>query len=216
MFKKFLLVMGAALVASLAVASTALAWHVQDVKVYAKCNTTTGKYDITVKIVQSAQWPNAYVKNVNPTSVAGNAKGAHIVVKVGWKNSNETQTIWKTIGLDGKCVKYVPPTPDPEPNPGPTPPPASDFETIFACYSAFQVQPGAWPKAEAVDLYAAGYYAPEAVPGNIEGGTNIGAYNLQCNTHRTPTGFTITAGGFVFGPDYGPALIELGFYKIVS
>ena len=59
----------AAIVATVAVAvQNADAWHAVDVNVDAKCNVQTGMYDITATIVQSQNWPGAFVKSVTPSS----------------------------------------------------------------------------------------------------------------------------------------------------
>lgn len=87
--------------------------------------------------------------------------------------------------------------------------------SVFLCYSAFQVEPGVWPLSEAQKLYALGYWQPYAVPGNVEGGTNIGAYHLVCNlaTGQSVGTGLVGGGGHVYGPG---AVHDLGAYPIVQ
>jgi len=51
----------------------------------------------------------------------------------------------------------------------------------FLCYSTFNDVPGVWPDEEAQALLDRGYWAPTAMTGNVDGGTNIGGYHLVCN-----------------------------------
>lgn len=87
---------------------------------------------------------------------------------------------------------------------------------VFLCYSSFQTVPGVWVKDQAVALIAEGYTEAQAVAGNVEGGANVGAYHLVCNSGLRPNGQFVGDGGFVYGSDYGPATEELGFYPIFA
>ena len=61
-------------------------------------------------------------------------------------------------------------------------------ETIWLCYSKFQVDPGYWFQPEASALFAAGYWQPYAIKADI-GSTVLGAYHIVCNL---PAGYTLT------------------------
>ncbi len=93
--------------------------------------------------------------------------------------------------------------------------------SVFLCYSTYQVDPGAWKMSVAETLYDGGYWQPFAVAGNVAGGTNIGAYHLVCNLatgQSVPTvhGY-VGGGGTVVGADMHKALEEtLGFYEMAS
>lgn len=94
---------------------------------------------------------------------------------------------------------------------GPLPP---EPDAIFLCYSKFQVLPGVWPHDVAADLLAAGYWYPNAVPGNVDGGPNLGAYHLVCNATGTATGDDLNLNGEVVSAAYADD--NLGYYPIVK
>jgi hypothetical protein len=94
------------------------------------------------------------------------------------------------------------------------PPPDNAPDGIFLCYSKFQVLPGVWQQDQAAELLAQGYWYPNAVKGNVEGGPNLGAYHLVCNATGTPTGMFVNQNGEVFGPDYVDD--NLGNYPLLS
>lgn len=76
---------------------------------------------------------------------------------------------------------------------------------VFLCYSAFQDNPGVWPKDVAATLLAGGgYWSPYAVKGTIAGGTNIGGYHLACNLASGQSAGDSFVGGA--GEVYGPTL----------
>ena len=87
-------------------------------------------------------------------------------------------------------------------------------DDIFLCYSKFQVEPGHWAPDQAADLLAAGYWYPNAVPGNVDGGTNLGDYHLVCNAPGTPTGDYLNLNGEVVSKDVADD--NLGYYPIVK
>jgi hypothetical protein len=99
--------------------------------------------------------------------------------------------------LAGDCPAA--PTPTPTPTPTPAEPPASPSasagseaqgsESIYLCYSKFQVDPGAWTYGEAAQLLAGGgYWKPSAVFGGASS-TKAGLFSLACN----PGGATAAA-----------------------
>ncbi len=125
----------------------------------------------------------------------------------------------------------APPPPPPPPPPGSFPGVAAfvpsfvsianDCKTvvdttddIFLCYSKFQVDPGHWAPDQAADLLSGGYWYPNAVPGNVPGGTNLGDYHLMCNAPGTPTGDYLNLNGEVVSKDVADD--NLGYYPIVS
>ena len=86
---------------------------------------------------------------------------------------------------------------------------------VFLCYSKFQVIPGVWPQDQAAQLLAAGYWYPNAVPGNVPGGPNLGMYHLVCNAPGTPTGKVVNENGEVF-PDSYPKPGSIGYYPLAG
>lgn len=105
-----------------------------------------------------------------------------------------------------------PPAGDPPPVVGPDSP-----DSVFLCYSVFQTTPGVWSLNDAALLVTVfGYTEAQAVAGNVEGGVNVGAYNLVCNSGLADTGLSVGDGGTLFGADYGPANEELGFYALYA
>lgn len=52
---------------------------------------------------------------------------------------------------------------------------------VFLCYSKSSDVPGVWPVGQAQDLIDGGYWAPAAMAGIVDGGTNIGNFHLVCN-----------------------------------
>jgi hypothetical protein len=88
--------------------------------------------------------------------------------------------------IAGACPAPVV-TPTPTPTPTDTPASADSTsaaqgpESIFLCYSKFQVEPGVWSLADATQLVAGGgYWKPSAVFGGASS-TKVGAFNLVCN-----------------------------------
>jgi hypothetical protein len=97
----------------------------------------------------------------------------------------------------------------------PTPPPyVNPPDGIFLCYSKEQVEPGVWLQDQAAELLAAGYYYPNALAGNVEGGTNLGSFHLVCNASGTPTGMFVNANGEVVPPEHAQG--NLGYYPQLS
>jgi hypothetical protein len=86
---------------------------------------------------------------------------------------------------------------------------------IFLCYSVYQDQPGVWPKPQALALLQQGYWLAYAVPGNVPGGTNIGAFHLVCNLAAgQAAGDSFVGGdGTVLGPAYAG---DAGLYPKVG
>jgi hypothetical protein len=95
--------------------------------------------------------------------------------------------------LAGECPVVVTPTPTPTPTPTDTPAVTPDTssagsasgpessESIFLCYSKFQVDPGVWSLSDATQLMAGGgYWKPSAVVGGSSS-TKVGTFNLVCN-----------------------------------
>jgi hypothetical protein len=92
--------------------------------------------------------------------------------------------------------------------------PVDTVDGIFLCYSKFQVVPGWWWPDQAAELLAAGYWYPDAVPGNVDGSTDVGDYHLVCNATGTPTGQFLNRNGEVVSKDYADD--NLGYYPIVK
>jgi hypothetical protein len=91
------------------------------------------------------------------------------------------------------------------------PPPAGP-DGVFLCYSKFQMLPGVWPEDQAASLLAQGYWYPNAVKGNVEGGPNLGEYHLVCNATGTPTGMFVNENGEVVSKEYAAG--NLGYYPL--
>jgi hypothetical protein len=97
----------------------------------------------------------------------------------------------------------------------PLPPPyVNPPDGIFLCYSTSQVEPGVWLQDQAAELLAAGYYYPKALPGNVDGGTNLGSFHLVCNASGTPTGMFVNENGEVIPPEHAQG--NLGYYPQLS
>jgi hypothetical protein len=79
-----------------------------------------------------------------------------------------------------------------------------EVEHIFLCYSKFQTDPGVWGSGTAALLLKTGYWLPYALPGNLDGATNLGSYHLACNLTgtQTPTGGFVDDGGGTWSADY--------------
>lgn len=72
--------------------------------------------------------------------------------------------------------------------------PVAPESSVFLCYSKFQVDPGAWLAHQASELMSEGYWAPFALTGNVDGGTNVGDYHLVCNPQTSaPTFASVNA-----------------------
>ena len=71
---------------------------------------------------------------------------------------------------------------------------------VYVCYSKFEQDAGEVEDvATATALVEAGRWYPTALPGNVDGGENVGAYHLLCNPPATvaPTGRFVGIGGAV-------------------
>jgi hypothetical protein len=90
------------------------------------------------------------------------------------------------------------------------PPAVNEPDGIFLCYSKSQTEPGVWMQDQAAELLAAGYYYPSALAGNVNGGTNLGAFHLVCNASGTPTGKSVNENGEVVSAEYADH--NLGYY----
>ena len=84
---------------------------------------------------------------------------------------------------------------------------------VFLCYSKFQVLPGNWPVDQAALLLKEGYWYPDALPGNVPGGPNLGKYHLVCNATGTPTDKVVNENGEVFPSTYPGSL---GYYPLLG
>jgi hypothetical protein len=78
----------------------------------------------------------------------------------------------------------------------------ADVHHVYTCYSKFEQDGGEVDDpATAAMLVAAGRWYPTAIPGNIDGGENVGAYHLACNPPAIvqETGQYIGLGGAITG-----------------
>jgi hypothetical protein len=82
--------------------------------------------------------------------------------------------------------------------------PIPQVDHVFLCYSKFQTDPGVWESDTGALLLKAGYWLPYALPGNMDGATNLGDYHLACNLTGTqkPTGGFVDDGGGTWSADY--------------
>jgi hypothetical protein len=94
------------------------------------------------------------------------------------------------------------------------PPAANPPDGILLCYSKAQTEPGVWMQDQAAELLAAGYYYPKALPGNVDGGTNLGSFHLVCNASGTPTGMFVNENGEVVSVEHADH--NLGYYPQVT
>jgi hypothetical protein len=98
-----------------------------------------------------------------------------------------------------------------------TPRPVDD---VFLCYSTFSNVPGVWPVDVAQGLLKqGGYWTPNAVPGNVDGGTNIGGYHLVCNlgSGQSAGDSTLGGAGEVDGAATKPDVTNIaGYYPIIG
>lgn len=122
-------------------------------------------------------------------------------------------TIWGTgtyyfaatidaLGITSNCVAVdVSLTGGTTPETTPTEPyvPASSY----LCWNQQMVNPVAYLDPVADQMWTtANYFEPQAILGNVVGGTNIGAYHLVCNQpNLTPTGFGVGGSGEVYTAD---------------
>lgn len=97
------------------------------------------------------------------------------------------------------------------------PPPKAN---VFLCYSIFDQVPAVFPVDVAQNLLTqGGYWAPSAVLGNVDGGTNIGGYHLICNLASTQSATDSTLGGAgeVDGPAAQADVTDVaGYYAIIG
>jgi hypothetical protein len=90
-------------IAAALMASSADAWHALDAQAAATCNPQTGLFDVSATILQSTDWPGAFVKSVSPPTLSGSGTRT-ITIVIGWAATAETQTFTRTVSLSGSCV----------------------------------------------------------------------------------------------------------------
>lgn len=76
--------------------------------------------------------------------------------------------------------------------------------STYLCWNHEMVDPVAYFDSVADQMWTTGnYFEPQAILGNVAGGTNIGAYHLVCNAPATmtPTGYGLGGSGEVYTPD---------------
>lgn len=82
--------------------------------------------------------------------------------------------------------------------------PSDQLVSSYLCWNHDMVNPVAYIDKTADTMWKTGnYIEPQAILGNVVGGTNIGAYHLVCNAPSTmrPTGFGLGGSGEVYAPD---------------
>ena len=96
----------------------------------------------------------------------------------------------------------VPPEPPIPPLPPQLPEPVAPvLPSSYLCWNREMVNPVVYMDREADTMWTLGaYLEPKAILGNVEGGTNIGAYHLVCNAPSTlrPTGEAVGGSGEVY------------------
>ena len=88
---------------------------------------------------------------------------------------------------------------------------------MFLCYSKYERDGGAvFAAGQAATLLAGGYWLPSAVAGVVPGGTNLGAYHLECNPSAAlkPTSVYVGDGGDAVSDPW--AAQALGYYRVVA
>lgn len=73
---------------------------------------------------------------------------------------------------------------------------AGDGPSSYLCWNHEMVDPVAYLDTVADEMWATGkYFEPQAILGNVVGGTNIGGYHLVCNAPSTLTMTDLGLGG---------------------
>jgi len=94
--------------------------------------------------------------------------------------------------------------------------PTETPDSMFLCYSKWEEDGGAvFQTDQAEQLLVSGWWLPTAVPGDVDGGDNLGAYHLECNPPDglTATGTYVDDGGNVLDPNaagFGSYAIKTG------
>ena len=82
--------------------------------------------------------------------------------------------------------------------------PSDTIASSYLCWNREMVNPVAYIDKVADEMWATGkYLEPQALLGNVEGGTNIGAYHLVCNAPATTkmTGLGLGGSGEVYSQE---------------
>lgn len=82
--------------------------------------------------------------------------------------------------------------------------PSDEASSTYLCWNREMVNPVAYIDKTADAMWKTGrYFEPQAILGNVEGGTNIGAYHLVCNAPATMkmTELGLGGSGEVYGAD---------------
>ncbi len=107
-----------------------------------------------------------------------------------------------TAGEDWTCATVV----VTEPAAVPVAPavPSDTISSSYLCWNREMVNPVAYIDRTADEMWKTGnYLEPQAILGNVEGGTNIGAYHLVCNAPATMrmTDLGLGGSGEVYGAE---------------
>ena len=81
--------------------------------------------------------------------------------------------------------------------------PSDTVASSYLCWNHEMVNPVAYTDKVADEMWKTGnYFEPQALLGNVAGGTNVGAYHLVCNAPSTlkPTGYGLGGSGEVYSP----------------
>lgn len=74
--------------------------------------------------------------------------------------------------------------------------PSDELSSSYLCWNHEMVNPIAYVDKVADTMWKTGnYFEPQAILGNVAGGTNVGAYHLVCNAPSTMTPTTLGLGG---------------------
>lgn len=138
--------------------------------------------------------PNAGLTGTATTDASGNATFSYTGSAAGTDTVTASATLGTTAVSDTGTVVWG----------GAVAVPSDTVASTYLCWNRDMVNPVAYTDKTADEMWKTGnYFEPQAVLGNVVGGTNIGAYHLVCNASSTMTITDVGLGGSgeVYAPD---------------
>lgn len=141
-------------------------------------DTSVAGYEVTLGFYDEATCSTEpYDVHSGPTTADDGSYGGTLTLE----NPGRYYFATSAAGVTSNCVTVVVSLDE-----GTTPVvpalPSDELSSTYLCWNREMVDPVAYTDKVADAMWKTGnYFEPQAILGNVEGGTNIGAYHLVCN-----------------------------------